>query len=533
MSDNQGNEKEVVTTATPIIETLAPITISERIDAMDILRGLALVGILLMNIEWFNRALVSLGSQDTSLTGLNHAVGWLIRCFVEGKFYKLFALLFGMGFAVMLIRAKAAERPFGAWFSRRMLALIVLGLLHMIFLWGGDILHNYGIAGLLLLGWVTLLKKPRFKKYDNPKSFFKLSVVWLSVPIVMSLLAGIGFGLFNDTEDLTNQWHEQIQLSERVEVIKLAHETLAQQKSEALAEVAATELLVEESEMSEIEAVKSDIESEIDSTLQAGTNDDVAVIDSTDVTAEPVELSDEEFMEQQAQAMVVQQAEMQLEVDKEERAFTQASYWQATEHRFNFTLFMLMFSIPFTLTMLLPIFILGYWLVSSGVMKNYQQHASAFKIMAYVGVGLGAVLETGGLLVAQHPVANQVMLLQGVGQTLFFIGQFVMTVGYFGLIMRLLTHEKWQSRLAVFTPMGRMALTNYIMHSVILTSIFYGYAGGYFGEISRAPQMLIVFAIIVFQLLFSRWWLNNYAFGPLEWLWRCLSYKKLQPMRIQ
>ena len=94
------------------LENLSPITVKERIDAMDILRGLALVGILLMNIEWFNRALSNLGFQDTNLTGLDHAVGWLIRCFVEGKFYKLFALLFGMGFAVMLIRAKAASTAF-------------------------------------------------------------------------------------------------------------------------------------------------------------------------------------------------------------------------------------------------------------------------------------------------------------------------------------------------------------------------------------------------------------------------------------
>ncbi|MBA6389992.1 DUF418 domain-containing protein [Colwellia sp. BRX10-3] len=223
---------------------------------------------------------------------------------------------------------------------------------------------------------------------------------------------------------------------------------------------------------------------------------------------------------------------MQQEIDKEITAFTEGTYWQATEFRLNFALFMLMFTLPFAFSMLLPIFILGYWLVSSGIMKNYQQHGASFKIMAYVGVGLGAVLETAGLLVVQHPVAKQVILLLGVGESLFFIGQFVMAVGYFGLIMCLLTDEKWHKRLSVFTPMGRMALTNYIMHSVILTTIFYSYAGGYFGEISRAPQMLIVLAIVVFQLLFSRWWLNNYAFGPLEWLWRSLSYKKLQTMRI-
>ena len=529
MSDVYADTAEPNSVPKPSLENFAPITIAERIDAMDILRGLALIGILLMNIEWFNRAMTSLGSQDVSLTGLDHAVGWLIRCFVEGKFYKLFALLFGMGFAVMLIRAKEAERPFGVWFTRRMLALTALGLLHMVFLWSGDILHDYGIAGLLLLGWLTLLQKPRFKKYDNPKSFFKLSVVWLSVPLVISVLAGIGFGLINDTDDLTTQWQDEILVAERVEAIKLANETLSQQKSEALAEATATELLVEESVMSAIKVVQADDVSAV----MAEENAESMEMDNDGLVIESGELTAEELIEQQAQAIVDQQAEMQHEVDKEITALTASSYWQATEFRLDFALFMLMFTLPFSFTMLLPIFILGYWLVSSGIMKNYQQHATSFKVMAYVGVGLGAVMETGGLLVAQHPVANQVMLLQGVGQTLFFIGQFVMTVGYFGLIMRLLTHEKWQRRLSVFTPMGRMALSNYIMHSVILTTLFYGYAGGYFGEISRAPQMLIVFAIIIFQLLFSRWWLNNYAFGPLEWLWRCLSYKKLQTMRIR
>ncbi|MFT6195266.1 MAG: hypothetical protein ACJASU_002179 [Cognaticolwellia sp.] len=165
-------------------------------------------------------------------------------------------------------------------------------------------------------------------------------------------------------------------------------------------------------------------------------------------------------------------------------------------------------------------------------MKHYQEHAFAFKVIAYVGVGLGTVLEVAGLLVAQHPVAKQVMLLHLVGEALFLIGQFVMTVGYFGLVMMLLTYKKWRKRLAVFIPMGRMALTNYIMHSVILSSIFYGYAGDYFGEISRAAQMLIAFTIIVLQLRLSRWWLNHYAFGPLEWLWRCLSYKKIQTIRL-
>ncbi|MDA0680766.1 MAG: hypothetical protein O3A13_08945 [Proteobacteria bacterium] len=63
---------------------LAPITAARRIDAMDVIRGLALAGILLMNIEWFGRSIEQIGRFDTTLTGLDHAAGWLVRCFVEG-----------------------------------------------------------------------------------------------------------------------------------------------------------------------------------------------------------------------------------------------------------------------------------------------------------------------------------------------------------------------------------------------------------------------------------------------------------------
>lgn len=487
MSNDQTKQADLPLPSLTSTDNLSPIAMNERIDAMDILRGLALIGILLMNIEWFNRAIAGLGSQDTSLTGIDHAVGWFIRCFVEGKFYTLFSLLFGMGFAVMLIRAKEAKRPFGAWFSRRMLALIVFGLLHMVFLWGGDILHVYGFAGFLLLGWVTLLKRERFKIYDNPNAFFKLSVVWLSVPIFVAILAGISYGVMQDNDDLTLLWQEERQVTERVEAIH-----------------AETDVLLEKN------------------------NDEIAQQYSTDSE----QLSLQTSIEQQAQAIIVQQQELAADEAEEIAAFTQGSYIKATEYRLGFTLFMLIFAIPFSFMMLLPLFILGYWLVSSGIMKNYRHHSGTFKAVAWVGISIGLVMEVSGLLVTQHPVANQVSLLLVVGETLFYIGQLVMTAGYFGLIMYLLNIGKWYNRLSIFAPMGRMALTNYISHSVILTSIFYGYAGGYFGEISRAPQMLIVFAIIMFQLFLSRWWLNNYAFGPLEWLWRCLSYKKLQPMRI-
>jgi uncharacterized protein len=78
--------------------------------------------------------------------------------------------------------------------------------------------------------------------------------------------------------------------------------------------------------------------------------------------------------------------------------------------------------------------------------------------------------------------------------------------------------------------MGKMALTNYIMNSVVLTTIFYGYAGGMFGEVGRAAQLGMVFAIIAIQALLSFLWLKLFRFGPLEWLWRSLSYWTIQPI---
>ena len=145
--------------STEDLQSLAPVTDAARIDVMDILRGFALIGIVLMNIEWFNRSGTEIRSFDTSLTGLDHAVGWLVRAFVEGKFYKLFSLLFGMGFAVMLLRARELGRPFGAWFIRRMLVLMLIGYAHAILLWDGDILHDYAFAGLVFLGWIYLFSK--------------------------------------------------------------------------------------------------------------------------------------------------------------------------------------------------------------------------------------------------------------------------------------------------------------------------------------------------------------------------------------
>lgn len=505
-------------------EELSPIKPSMRIDAMDILRGFALIGILIMNIEWFNRPISELGSANSALAGLDHVTGWLVRCFVEGKFYKLFALLFGMGFAVMINSAIEAGKPFGAWFVRRMVVLFVFGVLHLVFLWEGDILHDYAFAGLMLLALIYLFRTKRLQKYNHPKVFLKLGLWWLLLPPIIGIFVGIGFSLSHDNQKLSEQWQERQHILDLVEQLETQAELVA-----ATPEVNSSVSLAEQTHndaLSDYQADEQNSQTSPNEVLYELAEEDTLTDANTE---EEPELSPE----QKAQEIFETQQENKQEVAKELAALKDGNYWQATQYRAEKSIEHLLITPAFTFGMLLPIFILGYWLISAGIMRDYKQHTVLFSSMRRIGLGVGLFTTVAGLMIGDHPAVKDLGLLQIVGGFLFGMGQFFMAAGYLGLIMGLLMSPRWHRLLSYLAPLGRMALTNYLMHSLILTTLFYGYAGGLYGEISRAPQMLIVLAIIVLQIPLSSWWLKHYRFGPLEWLWRSLTYKKWQAFRIQ
>ena len=114
-----------------------------------------------------------------------------------------------------------------------------------------------------------------------------------------------------------------------------------------------------------------------------------------------------------------------------------------------------------------------------------------------------------------------------------YVGSILMSLGHISLFMIILHSGALRNLMERFAALGRMALTNYLMHSIILTTVFYGYGLGLYGTIPRIWQMLFVVAMVGFQLWFSPVWLRNYRFGPAEWLWRSLTYWKRQPMRRQ
>lgn len=130
----------------------APVAAGERLQALDVLRGFALLGILPMNIEGLAGPLfASVQGLDPALSGADRWADALVYLLVQGKFYPLFALLFGAGFRLMSERALAAGRPFAALHLRRSLALLGIGLAHALLVWSGDILVSYALLALLLL----------------------------------------------------------------------------------------------------------------------------------------------------------------------------------------------------------------------------------------------------------------------------------------------------------------------------------------------------------------------------------------------
>ncbi|MEZ5465309.1 MAG: DUF418 domain-containing protein [Lysobacteraceae bacterium] len=517
------------TTGDSTVDTpLRPVAGAQRIDAMDVLRGFALIGILMMNIEWFNRPIAQLGSIDYDLLGIDYAAGLFVNIFVQGKFYKLFSLLFGMGFAIMLGRARERGQPFTAVFLRRMLGLWLFGMAHLVFFWGGDILHDYAFGGLLLLGWIWLLDRRPMQRFNNPASILRFSLIFMAFPFIVMTIASTVYLMSHDTSKLREGWEEK---------------QLVVEQSDALYEQAkadGVDLTAEDEEETKDDesAVAADTAGgeEAEAADDVGSADAVAAADTdaADATGDDddtEEQSDEERIAEKAEQRAKGLAWRDKASDEERAAVTDPSYGVMLAYLAKDSLSHLARTPFFAGMILFPIFTLGYWLVSTGRMRHTEQHRGFFKALMYVGIGLGLPMTLAAIAVNAHPAARWVDELRNAGGGLFQIGQYVLAAGYLGLVVTMLHTRFWRRPLLWLAPLGRMALTNYLMHTLILSTIFFGFGFGQFGNIPRGQQMLIVVAIIAFQWVFSTLWLKAFRFGPLEWLWRCFTYWQWQPLR--
>ena len=174
--------------------------------------------------------------------------------------------------------------------------------------------------------------------------------------------------------------------------------------------------------------------------------------------------------------------------------------------------------------------LLGMALMKLGVLSGERSNAYYKKLML-AGYAFGVPIV---LFSAYDLSAHQWdgMYLMSVGGMWNYVGSILMSLGHISVFMLIIKSGAFRNLMERFAALGRMALTNYLMHSVVLTTVFYGYGFGLTGTIPRIWQMLFVVTMVGFQLWFSPFWLRSYRFGPVEWVWRSLTYWKRQPFRL-
>ncbi|MDX1454201.1 MAG: DUF418 domain-containing protein [Gammaproteobacteria bacterium] len=433
---------------------LAPVSASERIQTIDVLRGFALLGILLVNMHFFYKPIMEAFNVDAdALSPLGYGVEWFIGFFAQGKFYPLFSFLFGLGFAVQLTRAEARGGPFKRTYALRIFILLVIGVLHGTLIWAGDILTMYAIMGfvmLLLFMFKRLLELP-FKRKDGTRRRIPFWIVLLFAALFFALPL-----------QMFSFWVGSVQ------------------EAQALQEAGA-ELTPQQ----------------------------------------------QEFIKQIEQQQQYTSPEAQ---EQARYAYGEGSWLEATKQRSQD--FALMLSgLPLAGWFVLCMFLIGAVFGRLNLIGRASEFKGLFVTLLVLGVAVGMPLswQYTGLyfetnLMKPGPEmlkANQLNMFAGLFMSLMFVAAIT-------LLMQT-GASKWLGKLA---PMGRMALTNYLLQSFISTFVFYGYGLGFFGQIG--PVTAFIYAIVFWslQIPLSIWWMNRYAFGPVEWLWRTLTYMKRQPMKL-
>ena len=177
------------------------------------------------------------------------------------------------------------------------------------------------------------------------------------------------------------------------------------------------------------------------------------------------------------------------------------------------------------------IMLLGMALMKLGILSG-DRSRDFYRKMMLVGYGLGIpIVVFSAWNLAAHEWEE--IYKFRIGDIPNYFGSILVAFGHIALVMTIIKSGAMSGLMQRFAAVGRMAFTNYLMHSIILTTIFYGYGFGLYGQVPRLWQMGFVLAVIGLQLWISPIWLRHYRFGPAEWLWRSLTYWKRQPMLLQ
>lgn len=397
-----------------------PITPTERHSLLDVLRGFALLGVLLANMVSHSGYffLSKAGIEALGTAEIDHIAEWIEHFLIDGKFYSLFSMLFGIGFALQMKRSSALDTDFTARFRRRLVIMFILGLLHAILLYVGDILTVYALTGFVLL---------LFRK-SSDKVLLRGAVILMLIPIAQYAI----------------MW-----------------------------------------------AIHS-------------ANPPAPVVDEGPRFFDQVILtyrtgSYPEIMQMNIGGLIV--------------------------GRYPDLLFTGRFF------RVLAMFLIGFYISRNMIYANIATHRPLIrKVMiwgAVIGIPCNIVLAMMMTTEAYYDFEST-----GIIQPLVYaFGVPALALCYAAVFALLFENSGWKKRLMIFAPVGQLALTNYIMQSLICACIFMSYGLALEAQIGPARLALIAFAIYIFQLIFSHIWIRYFRFGPMEWLWRSLTYKKWQPFR--
>jgi uncharacterized protein len=402
---------------------------------LDVLRGVALLGILVVNMQWFTTPQSFLEDRTAYWTEpLHRAVQALIALFAEMKFYSLFAMLFGAGIAMQYRRAEAAGRRMAPLHLRRMLTLLVFGALHAIFIWIGDILMAYAIAGLLSVAFCRL----------KPVHQLISALCLICLPAIMCCITG--------------------------------------------SVVLAGSLLVPGSLQSH-EYARGD-------SIAADIPDDI-------------------------------------------EAYLSRNYWDIVRYRVEH----LPFQLVRTLSILphtVGLFLLGQYVVCAGALTRVRDSPRATFIgwLGLLAVGGGGTVLACALSDMFPALKLQAAALRIISASLHLIAAPMLALFYAISVLMIYELSALRPIAICIAAAGRMSLSNYIGQSLVCSVIFYGssifgWGMGLYAHIDPAVGLILSVAIWIAQLAVSYLWLAimRIRYGPLEWLWRCVAYWQLLPLR--
>ena len=173
--------------------------------------------------------------------------------------------------------------------------------------------------------------------------------------------------------------------------------------------------------------------------------------------------------------------------------------------------------------------LIGMALMKLGVFSAARSEVF-YRRLAAIGYGVGLpVVVVSCFQLAENRWDALYMQQQGLHWNT--VGGVLVSLGHVAIVMLICRHRGWPPLQARLEAVGRMALSNYLLHSFVLTTVFYGYGLGLYGQVDRPLQLVLVLAMWALQLWWSPLWLERYRFGPAEWLWRSLTYRRRQPMR--